>query len=99
MEPSLQIEGTAGSGSAAFLLAGGQLVKVVQPPRVGLHWNVTLRLTGEPVPHLAYVSCDPATLARDLNRLSAVYRLVSVRAFDVFPQTAGVETVAILEAA
>jgi len=72
---------------------------VLQPPRVGLHWNVTLRLTGEPVPHLAYVSCDPATLARDLNRLSAVYRLVSVRAFDVFPQTAGVETVAILEAA
>ena len=72
---------------------------VVQPPREGLHWNVTLRLTGEPVPHLSYVSCDPATLARDLNRLSAVYRLVAVRAFDVFPQTAAVETVAVLEAA
>jgi len=72
---------------------------VVQPPQEGLHWNVTLRLTGAPVPHLAYVSCDPATLARDLNRLAAVYRLVAVRAFDVFPQTAGVETVAVLEAA
>jgi 23S rRNA (uracil1939-C5)-methyltransferase len=72
---------------------------VVQPPRAGLHWNVTLRLTGEPVPHLSYVSCDPATLARDLNRLAAVYRLVAVRAFDVSPQTAGVETVAVLEAA
>ncbi len=72
---------------------------VVQPPKEGLHWNVTLRLTGDPVPHLSYVSCDPATLARDLNRLGAVYRLVSVRAFDVFPQTAGVETVAVLEAA
>ncbi len=72
---------------------------VVQPPQEGLHWNVTLRLTGAPVPHLTYVSCDPATLARDLNRLAAVYRLVSVRAFDVFPQTAGVETVAVLEAA
>ena len=72
---------------------------VVQPPQEGLHWNVTLRLTGAPVPHLTYVSCDPATLARDLNRLAAVYRLVSVRAFDVFPQTAEVETVAVLEAA
>lgn len=72
---------------------------VVQPPRAGLHWNVTLRLTGEPVPHLSYLSCDPATLARDLNRLAAVYRLVAVRAFDVFPQTAAVETVAVLEAA
>jgi tRNA/tmRNA/rRNA uracil-C5-methylase (TrmA/RlmC/RlmD family) len=72
---------------------------VVQPPKEGLHWNVTLRLTGDPVPHLSYVSCDAATLARDLNRLGAVYRLVSVRAFDVFPQTAGVQTVAVLEAA
>lgn len=72
---------------------------VVQPPKGGLHWNVTLRLTGEPVPHLSYVSADPATLARDLNRLAAVYRLVAVRAFDVFPQTAGVATVAVLEAA
>ncbi|HEX9393630.1 MAG TPA: TRAM domain-containing protein [Gemmatimonadales bacterium] len=72
---------------------------VVQPPKEGLHWNVTLRLTGDAVPHLSYVSCDPATLARDLNRLGAVYRLVSVRAFDVFPQTAGVQTVAVLEAA
>jgi 23S rRNA (uracil1939-C5)-methyltransferase len=71
---------------------------VVQPPQEGLHWNVTLRLTGAPVPHLAYVSCDPATLARDLNRLAAVYRLVAVRAFDVFPQTAGVQAVATLEA-
>ncbi|HEY6853078.1 MAG TPA: methyltransferase domain-containing protein [Gemmatimonadales bacterium] len=72
---------------------------VVQPPTGGLHWNVTLRLTGEPVPHLSYGSADPATLARDLNRLAAVYRLVAVRAFDVFPQTAGVATVAVLEAA
>jgi 23S rRNA (uracil1939-C5)-methyltransferase len=72
---------------------------VVNPPRAGLHWNVTLRLGGEPVSKIAYVSCDPATLARDLHRLSANYRLIAVRAFDLFPQTAHVETVAILEAA
>ena len=72
---------------------------VVNPPRAGLHWNVTLRLTGQPVNRLIYVSSDPATLARDLHRLSATYRVTGVRAFDFFPQTAQVETVAVLEAA
>jgi 23S rRNA (uracil1939-C5)-methyltransferase len=49
------------------------------------------------VNRLAYVSCDPATLARDLQRLMANYRLSAIRAFDLFPQTAQVQTVAILE--
>ena len=39
-----------------------------------------------------YVSCDPATLARDLSRMPR-YRIASIRAFDMFPQTAHVETV------
>ena len=72
---------------------------VVNPPRAGLHWDVTLRLTGEPVPKLVYLSCDPATLARDLSRLSTNYRVMGVKAFDLFPQTAHVETVAVLEGA
>ena len=72
---------------------------VVNPPPAGLHWDVSLRLTSEPVPKLVYVSCDPATLARDLQRLNVNYQLTGVRAFDLFPQTAHVETVAVLEAA
>ena len=72
---------------------------VLTPPRAGLHWDVTLRLTGRPVARLAYVSRDPATLARDLARMAATYRLVGVRAFDLFPQTAHVATVAVLEGA
>ncbi|MEX2155751.1 MAG: TRAM domain-containing protein [Gemmatimonadales bacterium] len=72
---------------------------VVNPPRAGLHWDVTLRLTAEPVPKVVYVSCDPATLARDLHRLNVNYQVSGVRAFDLFPQTAHVETVAVLEAA
>jgi 23S rRNA (uracil1939-C5)-methyltransferase len=72
---------------------------VVNPPRAGLHWNVTLRLTGQPVARLVYLSCDPATLARDLGRLAVNYRITAIRAFDLFPQTAHVETVAVLEAA
>ncbi|HYT84069.1 MAG TPA: methyltransferase domain-containing protein, partial [Gemmatimonadales bacterium] len=72
---------------------------VVNPPRAGLHWDVTLRLTAEPVPRVVYVSCDPATLARDLHRLNVNYEVTAVRAFDLFPQTADVETVVLLEAA
>jgi 23S rRNA (uracil1939-C5)-methyltransferase len=72
---------------------------VVNPPRGGLHWDVSLKLTSEPVAKLVYISCDPATLARDLSRLNVNYVLKAVRAFDLFPQTAHVETVAVLEAA
>ena len=72
---------------------------VVNPPRGGLHWDVSLRLTSEPVAKLVYISCDPATLARDLARLNVNYVVKAVRAFDLFPQTAHVETVAVLEAA
>ncbi len=72
---------------------------VLNPPRGGLHWDVTLRLTARPVARLAYVSCDPATLARDLSRLAATYRVAAIRAFDLFPQTAQVETVVVLEGA
>jgi 23S rRNA (uracil1939-C5)-methyltransferase len=72
---------------------------VVNPPRGGLHWDVSLKLTSEPVAKLVYISCDPATLARDLSRLNVNYELKAVRAFDLFPQTAHVETVAVLEAA
>lgn len=72
---------------------------IVNPPRGGLHWDVTLRLTSEPVTKLVYISCDPATLARDLARLNVNYSVKSIRAFDLFPQTAHVETVAVLEAA
>jgi len=72
---------------------------VVSPPAAGLHWDVTLRFTGEPVARLVYISRDPATLARDLRRLSVTYRTTAIKAFDLFPQTARVATVVALEAA
>jgi tRNA/tmRNA/rRNA uracil-C5-methylase (TrmA/RlmC/RlmD family) len=51
-----------------------------------------------PTARVVYVSCDPATLARDLRRMPGL-RVASVRAYDLFPQTAHVETVVALEAA
>ena len=67
---------------------------LVNPPRTGLHERVAAELQAvESAPRaIIYVSCDPPTLARDLARLPR-YRLVSLRAFDMFPQTAHVETV------
>ena len=69
-------------------------VVVVNPPRAGLDARVTDLLARTPPTRgaLIYVSCNPATLARDVRRL-ANYRVASLRGFDMFPQTAHVETV------
>jgi 23S rRNA (uracil1939-C5)-methyltransferase len=66
---------------------------IVNPPRTGLGEAVTDRLSARPPLRLVYVSCDPATLARDLARLAPACRVTRVTAFDLFPQTAHVETV------
>jgi len=67
---------------------------VLNPPRAGLHAGVCRTLREHPPERVIYVSCDPATLARDLARLQPVFGLRSLRCFDLFPQTAHVETVA-----
>jgi 23S rRNA (uracil1939-C5)-methyltransferase len=72
---------------------------VLAPPRAGLHWDVALRLAGDPIARVAYLSRDPATLARDLRRLEVNYQLRSVRGFDLFPQTAQVGVGVHLESA
>jgi 23S rRNA (uracil1939-C5)-methyltransferase len=67
---------------------------ILNPPRAGVDARVTETLEAE-AGHLRgviYVSCNPATLARDLSRLPS-YRVESLHAFDMFPQTAHVETV------
>lgn len=67
---------------------------VVDPPRTGLAPAVTTALVGARVPRVVYVSCDPATLARDVRLfVDGGYRVADVRAFDLFPRTAHVETV------
>jgi 23S rRNA (uracil1939-C5)-methyltransferase len=67
---------------------------LINPPRVGVHEHVAALLNAvAPAPRaIIYVSCDPATLARDLARMPR-YRIASLQAFDMFPQTAHVETV------
>jgi 23S rRNA (uracil1939-C5)-methyltransferase len=67
---------------------------VLNPPRTGLDERVPAQLqAGNQIPRtLIYVSCNPATLARDVRRLDR-YMIRSLRGFDMFPQTAHVETV------
>jgi 23S rRNA (uracil1939-C5)-methyltransferase len=69
-------------------------VIILNPPRGGVHERVTAALTTtSPAPRaVIYVSCNPATLARDLTRLPS-FNVASILGFDMFPQTAHVETV------
>ena len=68
-------------------------VVLVDPPRTGLSELATKAIGTIRPPRLFYVSCDPATLARDLSRLSVHgYHINRVQPFDMFPQTAHIET-------
>lgn len=77
---------------------------IANPPREGMDAAVTRGIRTARPARVVYVSCDAATLARDLARLTqpaadARYLVTGVHAFDLFPQTAHVETVTVLEAA
>jgi 23S rRNA (uracil1939-C5)-methyltransferase len=69
-------------------------VVLINPPRTGIDERVAtaLQLVTAAPRAIIYVSCDPATLARDVARMPR-YRIASLRSFDMFPQTAHVETV------
>ena len=72
---------------------------LLDPPRTGLPPEGPERLAELAPARIVYLSCDPATLARDLGRLApAGYALRAVEAFDLFPQTPHVEVLAVLEA-
>jgi 23S rRNA (uracil1939-C5)-methyltransferase len=89
--PSTVVAGRVEDHIAAALPAD---VVLLNPPRGGLDARVASALqdVARAPSAVLYTSCDPATLGRDLARLTR-FRLASVRAFDMFPQTAHVETV------
>ncbi|MDE3723871.1 class I SAM-dependent RNA methyltransferase [Nocardiopsis sp. N85] len=73
-------------------------VVALDPPRAGAGAEVVRSIAGTRPRAVAYVSCDPATLARDLAEFERVgYRLTGLRAFDAFPMTHHVECLAVLE--
>jgi 23S rRNA (uracil1939-C5)-methyltransferase len=71
---------------------------IVDPPRTGLSKEAMDAIAHHGAGRIVYVSCDAPTLARDARRLlDAGYRLASIRAFDLFPNTPHVETLAAFE--
>jgi 23S rRNA (uracil1939-C5)-methyltransferase len=88
------VKGRVEEELAGVLPAG---LVLLNPPRTGVDPAISSILTDHPVPKILYVSCDPGTLGRDLERLSSAYTVQSVRGFDLFPQTEHVETVVSLE--
>lgn len=73
-------------------------VLIADPPRAGLSPEAHDSLTTIQPTQIAYISCDPATLARDVKKiLQKGYRLLSVTPFDLFPQTAHIESISLFE--
>lgn len=66
---------------------------ITDPPRAGMHADVVARLLEMEAPRIVYVSCNPATQARDLALLSEKYELERIRPVDMFPHTQHVENV------
>jgi len=83
-------------GSRRFSRLVPEATVIVDPPRTGLSPEALSSLTAAAPPRLVYVSCDPATLARDSRRLAdAGYGLSTLTLFDMFPNTAHIESVAL----
>ncbi|MBT5425109.1 MAG: 23S rRNA (uracil-5-)-methyltransferase RumA, partial [Bacteroidetes bacterium] len=71
-------------------------VVVLDPPRAGIHQNVVDVLIKARPKRIVYVSCNPATQARDISLMSQFYYVEKVQPVDMFPHTHHVENVALL---
>jgi 23S rRNA (uracil1939-C5)-methyltransferase len=93
----LPIEVLGGDSARELPTLGDLDALVVDPPRAGLAKSVPADIAAAGPRRVAYVSCDPATLARDIERFEhAGYRLERAVPVDMFPQTYHVETVVLM---
>lgn len=81
-----------------FIQGHGQPdVIITDPPRAGMHADVVKVILNASPKHIVYVSCNPATQARDLQLMDADYKVAAVQPVDMFPHTPHVENVVLLE--
>jgi 23S rRNA (uracil1939-C5)-methyltransferase len=69
-------------------------VLIIDPPRTGMHQEVLARVMALSAERVVYVSCNPATLARDLGEMSPGYEVIEIQPVDMFPHTFHIEAVA-----
>jgi len=93
----MQVEVIEASTEKALEYIAGDKPVIFDPPRAGLHDKVTARVLEALPPKIAYLSCNPATQARDLAALTPAYDIAYFEAFNFFPHTPHIETLAILE--
>jgi 23S rRNA (uracil1939-C5)-methyltransferase len=72
-------------------------VIITDPPRAGMHPEVVETIMRAAPKRIVYVSCNPATQARDLERLTEDYKILNIQPVDMFPHTPHVENVVLLE--
>jgi 23S rRNA (uracil1939-C5)-methyltransferase len=72
-------------------------VMIIDPPRAGMHKNVVKQVIEMAPARIVYVSCNPASLARDASMMKEKYRLLEIQPVDMFPHTYHIEAVAKLE--
>ena len=72
-------------------------VIITDPPRAGMHPDVIAKILEVAAPKVVYVSCNPATQARDIAMMEERYKVTSVQPVDMFPHTHHVENIALLE--
>ena len=72
-------------------------VMIIDPPRAGMHKDVVSRILEIAPGRIVYVSCNPATMARDLGMIKESYSVLEVQPVDMFPHTYHIESVAKLE--
>lgn len=85
------------ANDAFFEKHGRPDVIITDPPRAGMHEKLVLQLLKIRAPKVVYVSCNPATQARDLALLDEAYKVTRVRPVDMFPHTHHIENVVLLE--
>jgi len=84
------------SSAETFKSSEGFDIVIIDPPRPGLSRKAMKNLQRIQPERIVYVSCNPATMARDLRNLSDLYQLDSIRMIDFFPQTFHIESLAFL---
>lgn len=80
-----------------FAAHGRPDVIITDPPRAGMHEKLIQQLLRMRAPRVVYVSCNPATQARDLQLLDQAYKVLKLQPVDMFPHTHHIENVALLE--